>query len=85
MPWSMSGNLKIQILEILVFENVCQNLKVRYFRYIICVRQNLNISGCFQYIFNARRPNLWLLSLSNQGVICVWLRTQQEKFWEIKM
>ena len=40
MPWSMSGNLKIQILEIIFFENFCQNLKVRYFRYIICVRQD---------------------------------------------
>ena len=32
MIWSMSGNLKIQILEIIIFENFRQNLKVRYFR-----------------------------------------------------
>ena len=38
-PRSMSCNLKIQILEIIVFENCCQNLKVHYFRYIICVGQ----------------------------------------------
>ena len=37
MPWSMSGNLKIQILEIIVFEKFCQNLKACFFRYIICV------------------------------------------------
>ena len=43
----MSGNLQIQILEIIIFENFRQNLKVRYYRYIFCVRQNLNISGCF--------------------------------------
>ena len=35
----MSGKLKIQILEIIIFENYCQNLKVHYFRYIICLRQ----------------------------------------------
>ena len=35
MPWSMSGNLKIQILEIIIFQNYCQNLEVLYFRYII--------------------------------------------------
>ena len=64
----MSGNLRIQILKIINFESFCQNLKGRYFRYNICVRQNENISGCFQCIFNARRPNLWLLRLSNQGV-----------------
>ena len=64
----MSGNLKIQILEIFIFENYCQNLKVRYFRYIICLRQKLIIAGCFQCIFNARRPNRWLLRLGNQGL-----------------
>ena len=27
MPWSMFGNLKIQILEIIIMENLWQNLK----------------------------------------------------------
>ena len=85
MPWSMSSKLKIQILVIIIFENFCQNLKVRYFRYIICVIQSYNISGCFQCIFIARRPNLWLLRLSNQGWchLCSITNTT-EKFWEIK-
>ena len=48
MPWSVSGNLKNQILEVIIFENFCQNLKVRYFRYIICVRIKT-----FQAVFNA--------------------------------
>ena len=39
MPWSMSGSLKIQILEIIIFESYCQNLKVQYFRYTICLKQ----------------------------------------------
>ena len=38
----MSDNLKIQILKIFIVENFCQNLKVRYFRYIIFVRQGGN-------------------------------------------
>ena len=36
----MSVIFKIQILEIIIFENYCQNLKVHYFRYIIYLRQN---------------------------------------------
>ena len=47
MPWSMIDYLKIQILEIIIFENFCQNLKVRYFRYNICVWQNSHISNAF--------------------------------------
>ena len=36
----MSGNLKIQILEMIICESFRQNLKVRYFRYIIRIKQN---------------------------------------------
>ena len=36
----MSGKLKIQILGLIIVENFWQNSNVRYFRYIICVRQN---------------------------------------------
>ena len=39
-PWSKSGNSKIKILEIIILEKFCQNLKVLYFLYITCVREN---------------------------------------------
>ena len=78
----MAGNLKIQILEINIFENFCQNLKVRYFSYIICVRKNYHISGCCECFFNARRPNLWLLRLSNQGLCQLYSVTNTTKNFE---
>ena len=46
----MSGNLKIQILEKIIFENDCQNLKVRYFCYIICY---IDRSNTYQAVSNA--------------------------------
>ena len=85
MPWSMSGNLKIQNLEIIIFENLCQSLKVRYFRYFICVKQNENISGCFQCFFlRVGQTFGYYVLVTKVYVICVWLRTQPKSFEKLK-
>ena len=59
-----------------IFRNnhLCQNLKVRYFRYINFVKQSYEVAGSFQNIFDARRSNPWLLRLITKDyVICVCL------------
>ena len=55
-----------------------------FFRYINRVWQNWNISGCFQCIYIASRPNILLLRLSNQGLCHLCLVTQTKNFEKLK-
>ena len=81
MPWSMSGILKIHVLEIINFENFCQNLKIITF-VILFVWYRSNSYQAVSNAFLMRNGQtvgyyVWVIKVY---VICVRWRTQPNIF-----
>ena len=81
----MSRNLKIQISEIIIFENFCQNLKVCYFRYINVwdrIKTFQAVSNAF--LMRDGQTFGYYICGTKVYVICVRLRTQPKNSEKLK-